>query len=403
MNAVGIDIAKGWSMVSILRPYDEVVRDPFVVHHSPSEMKELISLIHSLDGESRIVMECTGRYYESVAHTLSEAGLFVSTVNPKIIKGYQDEDNPLRKVKSDKADSVKIAHYALDRWFKLKQYSHMDELRTQLKTMNRQFDFYMKQKVSMKNNLIGILDLTYPGANTYFDCPTREDGSQKWVDFVDTYWHVDCVRKMSLNAFTEHYQNWCHRKGYNFRQKKAEDIYETAKDLVPVLLKDESTKRLVKQAVDQLNSVSTAIEQLRSLMNETAAKLPEYPVVMAMKGVGPTLGPQLIAEIGDVSRFEQKNDLAAYAGVEPGVNGSGGKTKDGVHTTKHGSPQLRKTLFQVMDVLIKTKPQDDPVYQFMDKKRAQGKQYYVYMTAGANKFLRIYYGRVKEYLASLPQ
>ena len=64
---------------------------------------------------------------------------------------------------------------------------------------------------------------------------------------------------------------------------------------------------------------------------------------------------------------------------------------------------LRKTLVQVMDVLIKTQPQDDPVYQFIDKKRAQGKPYYVYMTAGANKFLRIYYGRVKEYLSSLPE
>ena len=64
---------------------------------------------------------------------------------------------------------------------------------------------------------------------------------------------------------------------------------------------------------------------------------------------------------------------------------------------------LRKTLFQVMDVLIKTQPQDDPVYQFIDKKRAQGKPYYVYMTAGANKFLRIYYGQVKEYLSSLPE
>ena len=71
-------------------------------------------------------------------------------------------------------------------------------------------------------------------------------------------------------------------------------------------------------------------------------------------------------------------------------------------TSKRGSADLRKTLFQVMDVLIKTMPQDDPVYQFLDKKRTQGKPYYVYMTAGANKFLRIYYGRVKEYLSSLP-
>lgn len=46
-------------------------------------------------------------------------------------------------------------------------------------------------------------------------------------------------------------------------------------------------------------------------------------------------------------------------------------------------------------------PADDAVYAFMDKKRAHGKPYYDYMTAGANKFLRIYYGRVKEYLSSL--
>lgn len=53
--------------------------------------------------------------------------------------------------------------------------------------------------------------------------------------------------------------------------------------------------------------------------------------------------------------------------------------------------------------LMKRSPIDDPVYAFMDKKRAQGKPYYVYMTVGANKFLRIYYGRVREYLASLSE
>lgn len=81
----------------------------------------------------------------------------------------------------------------------------MDELRSQLKTMNRQFSFYMKHKTAMKNNLIGLLDQTYPGVNTYFDSPARGDGSQKWVDFATTYWHVDCVRKMSEGTFIEHY------------------------------------------------------------------------------------------------------------------------------------------------------------------------------------------------------
>ena len=123
-------------------------------------------------------------------------------------------------------------------WQNLKQYSVMDELRNQLKTMNRQFGFYMKHKTAMKNNLIGILDQTYPGVNTYFDSPARSDGSQKWVDFASTYWHVDCIRKMSLNAFIDHYQYWCKRKKYNFSQSKAEEIYGKAKELVPVLPKD---------------------------------------------------------------------------------------------------------------------------------------------------------------------
>ena len=109
-----------------------------------------------------------------------------------------------------------------------------------------------------------------------------------------------------------------------------------------------------------------------------------------------------IAAFRDVTRFTHKGALTAFAGVDPGVNESGSYAQKSVPTSKRGSSNLRKTLFQVMDVLIKTMPQDDPVYQFMDRKRTQGKPYYVYMTAGANKFLRIYYGRVKEYLSVLP-
>ena len=122
---------------------------------------------------------------------------------------------------------------------------------------------------------------------------------------------------------------------------------------------------------------------------------------MQFKGIGPSLGPQLMAEIGDITRFTHKGALTAFAGVDPGVNESGSYAQKSVPTSKRGSSNLRKTLFQVMDVLIKTMPQDDPVYQFMSRKRTQGKPYYVYMTAGANKFLRIYYGRVKEYLCIL--
>ncbi len=401
MNAVGIDVSKGKSTVTIRRPGNVVVMPPCDIPHTQSAINNLIAQIKDLDGETKACMEHTGRYYEPVASWLSDAGIFVSAVNPILIREFGDDS--LHTPKTDKADSKKIARYALDRWQNLRQYGRMDKIRSQLKTMNRQFAFFMDQKTAMKNNLISLLDQTYPGANDFFDSPARPDGSQKWVDFVHTYWHVDCVRGKSLEAFTEHYRNWCRRRGYNFSAQKAEDVYRKSSDLIAVFPKDGSTKMLVWQAVALLNAASETVELLRLEMDRTAAMLPEYPVVMAMNGVGPTLGPQLMAEIGDVTRFTHREALTAFAGVDPGKNDSGKHIQKSVRTSKKGSPYLRRTLFLIVDGLIQRSPENDPVYAFMDKKRAQGKPYYVYMTAGANKFLRIYYGRVREYLASLSE
>ena len=122
----------------------------------------------------------------------------------------------------------------------------MDKTRNQLKTMNRQFDFYMDQKTAMKNNLISLLNQTYPGTNDFFDSPVRSDSTQKWVD---------CVRSKSLQTFTEHYQKWCKRNGYNFSASKAEKIYQSSSDLIAVFPKDDGIKALVRPAVTLLNTL----------------------------------------------------------------------------------------------------------------------------------------------------
>lgn len=206
---------------------------------------------------------------------------------------------------------------------------------------------------------------------------------------------------MSLNAFTERYRKWCRRRGYNFSAEKAVEIHTGAKELVPMLPKDACSKLLIQQAAGQLTATSKAVETLKAEMNNLASQLPEYPAVMTLYGAGEATGPQLMAEIGDVRRFAKRNSLIAFAGVDPMPSQSGTYEATSNATSKRGSPLLRKTLFNIMTVLIQRAPADDPVFQFIDKKRAEGKPYYVYMTAGANKFLRIYYGRVKEYLATL--
>ena len=400
MNAVGIDVSKGRSTIAVVTPFGEIVAKPFEVRHTKSGMNDLVNYLNTLDGECRVVLEHTGRYYEPMVRWLSGAGLFVSAVNPKLIKNF--DNNSLRRVKTDKADAKKIARYALDKWPELRQYTAMDKIRTQLKLMNRQMSFYQKQQTAYKNNLIALVDETYPGANKFFTSPKRPDGSEKWIDFIEKFWHVDCVCNISLSSFTDKYQKWCKKHGYNFQPDKPKEIRDASLELIAILPKDDMTKMFIHQAVGQLNAISKAVEKLRQQMDSLASKLPEYPVVMSMFGVGTTLGPQLIAEIGDVHKFTKRSQLTAFAGVDPGVNESGDYAQKSVHTSKHGSPYLRRTLFLIMNVLIQNQPEDDPVYRFMAKKRDEGKPYYVYMTAGANKFLRIYFGKVKEYLSSLP-
>ena len=398
MNAVGIDISRGKSTVAVLRPFGEVVMLPFEVKHSNAELLALAEQLKSIDGETRVAMEHTGRYYEPVANALHNSGLFVSTVNPLLIKEYGG--NSLRKVKTDKADAQKIARYTLDNWADLRDYTPMDTVRYNLKTLNRQFNLASKQKTASANNLIALLEQTFPGIRKCFDSPVRNNGSQKWVDFVITFWHADCVRKYSKEAFAERYRKWCKRHRYLVRSSTIDEVYTLAQNAVVLVSKSQTAKVIIVEAAKQLTAISRSVELYRSEMNRLAEMLPEYPVVMQMFGVGSTFGPQLIAEIGDVRRFARKQSLVAFAGIDPAPNDSGDKYGRNSGTTKRGSPYLRKTLFNIMKCYLQNAPEDEPVYQFIDKKRSEGKPYFVYMTAAANKFLRRYYAKVNEYLVS---
>lgn len=117
-------------------------------------------------------------------------------------------------------------------------------------------------------------------------------------------------------------------------------------------------------------------------------------------GAGPITGPQVMAEIGDVRRFTHKGALVAFAGVDAPPFQSGTFDSKNRHVSKRGSPHLRAALFQVCSVILQRRDEGNSVYAFMDRKRAEGKHYYVYMVAGAAKFLRIYYARVKECLTA---
>lgn len=399
MNAVGIDVSKGKSTVAVLRPFGEVAVSPFDVIHNDSDLKQLAELIKALPGESKVVMEYTGTYFEPIAQFLHNNGIFVSVVNALLVHDYGG--NSLRKVKTDKKDALKLASYALDRWTELDEYIPADEQRKTLKLLNRQYNQSIKIQTMMKNNLISLTDSFFPGINKLFTSPERQsDGHEKWVDFLKAFPHKDCVAKLYLSVFKTKYKSWCSKNKYKYSESKAEEIHAYAKSVIAVLPMNDSAKLLVTQAVSQLNTILETLSSIRDEMNRIASSLPEYDTVMSMFGVGKVYGPQLIAEVGDTRRFRNRRAITAFAGLDAPPYQSGQLDVSSRHISKRGSAALRKVLFQITEVYILNKPEDEPVYQFIDKKRSEGKHYYSYRIAAANKFLRIYFAKVNQVLIS---
>ena len=395
MISVGIDVSKGKSTACAIKPYGEIVAGPFEFQHMETDLRSLCDMFLKMNDKVRFVMEATGIYHLPVATYLKEHGMFVSVINPYEMKQYRARG--LRKVKTDRADSIAIAGYGIDRWYSLKEFQVSQDIYAELKLLSRQYHHHMQLRISALLGLTHLLDHTMPGIKCELQGRREDSGRDKLGDFADKYWHYDNITKLSESKFISHYCKWAERKGYHQNQSKAAKIYSMAKEGIPTIPANQTTKMLVHEAVEVLKRVNETLSTILARMKELAKSLPEYPVVRAMGGVGEALAPRLMADIGDVRRFYSSKGLIAFAGIDAPPYQSGQFVGSERHISKRGSSAIRKTGYEVMRSLkTHREPEDSAVYHFILKKESEGKPKKVAKIAGLNKFLRIYYARVQE-------
>ncbi len=96
-----------------------------------------------------------------------------------------------------------------------------EETRSTLTLLNRQYSAICKHKTQLINNLISLIDQSFPNANELFDSPPRQsDGHMKWVDFIVKFPHCNCVSSISRAAFKDKYSRWCKKQNYNYAEEK---------------------------------------------------------------------------------------------------------------------------------------------------------------------------------------
>lgn len=403
MISVGIDVSKGKSTICAMKPYGEIVFPPKDYKHTKTDLDALHKKVSRFKEDIHFVMEATGTYHLPVASYLKERGYEVIIVNPLVMKRYRCQG--IRNPKTDRIDALIIAQFGIDFWYRKNESLAMDEKREELRFLGMQYQKFMKVRTDRCIALCDLMDRSMPGIYAYLDGYNKNTGNDRLSDFAEVYWHRDLILKYSEKKFTERYEKWAHKKGYRINADEARQLYALAQNGIPTLNADETTHMVISGAISLLRDANASLFTILNRMRELAKQLPEYETVMAMSGVGETLGPRLIAEIGDPRRFRDAKALIAYAGIDAPPYQSGQFTGTNRHISKRGSKVLRKIGFELMTTINVHQRfyQDDPVCIYFLKKRAEGKHYRVAMFAAYNKFLRIYHARVSEVLDSLEQ
>ena len=391
MISVGIDVSKGKSMVCMLKPGGEVVAPPYEMLHTMESVLLLAERIKSFPEETRVVLEDTGHYHWPVVKVLTEKGIFVTSVNALRMKRYCSQD--LRGAKTDRKDSIRIASYGLTYWSELTPVLASSDTYRELRLLSRQYQRKTALMASEKVNFSNLLDRVMPGLPSAI----RDNrGKERLYGVAAQYGHYGQILEMGEKKFTSDFCKWAKKQGYRTYERMAKELFAIAQTGIPALPNSTAARATIKEAVRLIQEIESSRKVILTQMIALAKTLPEFSVVREMNCMGDALTAGIIAEIGDVTRFHSKHALIAYAGIDAPPYQSGTFNAMERHISKRGNRYLRKVGYQVIQSVIMHKPQNDPVYEFIEKKRSEGKTGKEAMIAGLNKFLRIYYGKVSE-------
>ena len=389
---VGIDVSKGKSTIAILSIEGEIIEEPFEITHDIDGLEFLEDKLKKLPKDDlKIVMEETGTYHLPILGYLLDKEYFVTAENALKIKKYLDRG--LRKAKTDKKDSYKLAEYACDNWFKLNKVRENDEIYNELRFLSRQYLATIAVQIKQKINFSNLCDLLFPGYYQLLDNNNFILG----LEIFKKYFHPEIVKKKKENQFIIEIDKMAKKLGHKGAGiTLANKIYTLAQNTIPPRPNNQYSQLSAISCVEALIITIKTSNTIIAEMDKLASKLPEYNVISEIPGCGKKLTARVIAEIGDIRRFKNVGSIIAYAGLDAPPYQSGQFEATNRHISKRGNKYLRKTGYEIMKSVRSNVNSDNELRTYIVKKENEGKLKKVAKIAGLNKFLRMYYGKVKK-------
>lgn len=393
-SVLSIDVANGKSEVLLITEHGEVLIEPFEVKHCLNEFNHLKEKIESFNlDDLTVFMESTSTYHLPIQRFFTNNNFKVQVINP--ILGKNNTRN-LRKTKTDIEDCYNLA----DLFFKNTVKIHTKEMNTIYSNMielSRQEKHLTENIVRSKNRFKQIISNAFP---EYIKCFTSNDiYGETSLNFIKEFPHADIIKSKRIDALANNI--FKSTKGYLPYSRcltKAKKIKELANNSYPGIEVNSCEVNNLINIVDIIIYNSNKLNEVKQDIINLAKQTPYFNIINSIYGIGETSTAQIIAELGDINRFENIKQLNAFCGLDPTIVQSGKSINYNGPISKRGNRNARKILFITCCSIIRSSVLhniDTDILVYYRKKQAENKHFKECITACSTKLLRIIFAMCK--------
>jgi transposase len=384
-----LDVAKGKSMFMLSSNHGEILIEPIEYSHNKSNFELIDSIIANLNIKDNltVIMEATNIYHNAPERFFKENNYHVIVFNPLIGK---EITNTIRKTKTDKQDCIKLTNLFWKGSIPDRNYTE-DEIYTKLNELSRQY-YHLDEGLNRhKNRYKELLHLCFPEFELCFKDGKIYDLTA--LNFIKEFPHTYIIKEKRVDALAYNMAN-TNSRHINYYKRKANNIKKYAQNSYPGVDKDSKDVNNLKQLVEIIVELTKQKELVKNQMIDLAKQTKNFECINSLFGIGDLSTSLIIAELKDITRFNNIKQINASCGLDPTIVQSGKSINYHGPISKRGNKYARKILFNCSRNIVTLSAKHDKenhIYVYYQKKKQEGKHFYACLTACSTKLIRIIY------------
>jgi len=378
MFYVGIDVAKDKHDCCILSSDGELIYPLFTISNNSLGFEDLMEKLSSLTddySEIKVGLESTGHYHLNILSMLLDNGLASYVINPLHTTLFR-KGQSLRKTKTDKVDAASIAMMLLtDKT--LKPYTDTSYHNEELKSLTRYRFEKVQERSRLKTSVTRLVTILFPEIEKLVPQLHMHSIYMLLSEFPGAS-YISSAHLTRLKNLL--YKESNGRYGRDMAIKIRDAASTSIGSIIPAKSMElKHTIQLIEVLSEEIDEVEASIY---AIMEQIDTKITTIP------GINYRMAAMIIAEVGDFSSFKSADQILAYAGLSPTTYQSGQLSAAYARMEKRGSRYLRYALFNAAKYVCNW----DPTFKnYLAKKRAEGKHYFVAISHACKKLVRVIY------------